>query len=227
MLLPLHPRRAQQLLQDVLEIDSNLTPQLSSKGLPERLRELQRLNLIGIQAAKRGSEFQLLQTLNSHTEKVKLRLTKDGSTVRILGTNLVSVSLTTIKQILLHPTIPHGFSIRIGEETGENNDDIAPFSLRDIFIAGSAEVLNFWVVALTCGVNAFQQHQLRQSRCFPDVKEADLVWQAVRLRIFELSGVIGMSAAIQKVLRSIPDQDLEQSEALRNRLKFFQCSMID
>ncbi|KAL3662209.1 hypothetical protein V7S43_012540 [Phytophthora oleae] len=227
--LPLHSRRAQQLFQDVLLTDSELTPQLSNKSLPERLRELQRLNLIGIQQAKRGTQFHLIRVaiasnLPNEAEEVKLTLTKDGSTLQVLGTDFVSVSLVEIKGITLHSTISHSFSLQFEEETGDNNEEIAPLSTRDIFVAESGEALNCWVVALTCGVNAFQQQLSVQPKCFPDDKEAGLVWQAVRLRIFELSGVVGMPTAIENVLRTIPDQDLEQSEALRYRLKFLQCS---
>ncbi|KAG4038440.1 hypothetical protein PC123_g25997, partial [Phytophthora cactorum] len=216
--LPLHPRRAQQLFQDALLTDYELTPQLSDKSLPQRLLELQRLNLIGIQDAKRGTRFQRIRASNPHneSEEATLMLTTDGSTIQVkteTNAGIESLPLVKIKGITLQETPLNSFSLQLDDPVDGNSVGVG-----DIFVASNADTLNRWVVALTCGVNAFQQHQATQLN-YRDTKQADLVWQAVRLRIFELAGVLGMPTAIDHVTRAIPEQDYRQSEALRRRLK--------
>ncbi|KAF4046208.1 hypothetical protein GN244_ATG01357 [Phytophthora infestans] len=219
--LPLHPRRAQQLFQDVLLTDSELTPKLSDKSLPRRLLELQRLNLAGIQEGKRGTRFQHIPASNpqNEAEEVTLTLTKDGSTLQVATetqTGIISISLVDIKGLLLQETPLNSFSLLL-DDPGDGDDNIG------IFVASSADMLNRWVVALTCGVGAFQRLDTAQQSS-PDAMQADLVWQAVRLRIFELAGVLGIPAAIDHVTLAIPDQDYQQSETLRRRVQFLQCN---
>ncbi|ETP27447.1 hypothetical protein F441_00064 [Phytophthora nicotianae CJ01A1] len=177
--LPLHPRRAQQLFQDVLVKDSELTPQLSDKSLPQRLFELQRLNLIGIQEAKRGTRFQRIRASSPHNEfeEVTLVLTKDGSTIQVKTetcAEIVSILLVKIKRIKLFVTPLNSFSLQLDDLVDGDGNAV---EAGDIFVASNADTLNRWMVALTCGVNAFQQHQAAQVN-YPDAKQADLVWQA-------------------------------------------------
>ncbi|KAG7392552.1 hypothetical protein PHYPSEUDO_000240 [Phytophthora pseudosyringae] len=211
--LPLHPRRAQQLFQEVLLTDSELTPQLLEKSLPQRLLELQRLNLGGIQEAKRGTRFQRVRVAtdsNPHAEaeaeEVTLTLTKDGSTLQVATETAdltASLRLIDITGIVLHMAPLHSFSLQLD---GGNNDEAG----AAVFVASSADALHRWIVALTCGVNAFQQQESSPLN-FSDAKQADLVWQAVRLRVFELAQVLGMATAIDHVTGTIPRQDFEQA----------------
>lgn len=48
-------------------------------------------------------------------------------------------------------------------------------------------------------VNAFQRQLEQQDTMFSDAKAVDLVWQAARLRIFELAQVMPLSEAIDHV----------------------------
>ncbi|KAG3124563.1 hypothetical protein C6341_g26112 [Phytophthora cactorum] len=118
--LPLHPRRAQQLFQDALLTDYELTPQLSDKSLPQRLLELQRLNLIGIQDAKRGTRFQRIRASNPHneSEEVTLMLTTDGSTIQVkteTNAGIESLPLVKIKGITLQETPLNSFSLQLDD----------------------------------------------------------------------------------------------------------------
>lgn len=184
----------------------------------------------GIQEAKRGANFQCARVMtasnpHSESEQVTLQLSKDGSTLQVATetcTGTVSVRLLDIKGLALHVTPLHSFSLQLDDLSSGNNVDVAAsVEPADVFVAPTADVLNRWVVALTCGVNAFQQHQSSEPN-FPDAKAADLVWQAVRLRIFELAGVMALPTAIEHVTQTIPDQDYQQSEALRHRVGFLQ-----
>lgn len=64
------------------------------------------------------------------------------------------------------------------------------------FKAPSAYEATQWVLALTCGANAFQQAQKNQQRSH-STQSSDLVWQGVRLRIFELALVMELHQAVQ------------------------------
>ncbi|KAG6958427.1 hypothetical protein JG688_00010511 [Phytophthora aleatoria] len=157
--LPLHPRRAQQIFQDALLTDSELTPQLSDKSLPQRLLEFQRLNLIGIQEAKRGTLFQRIRASNPHneSEEVTLMLTTDGSTLQVAtetDAGIISIPLVDIKGIKLQQTPLNSFSLQpdaMVDESGNTGE------VGDTFVASNAATLNCRMVALTCGVNTFQQ----------------------------------------------------------------------
>ncbi|RLN56231.1 hypothetical protein BBP00_00008106 [Phytophthora kernoviae] len=163
--LPLHPRRAQQLFQEILLTDAQSTPELSCQALPQRLHQLQRLNLSGVHEAKRGTTFQRIRTaadavLQIETETVTLRLAKDGSTLQIALEGdysvAVSIPLLDIQAIILHTTPVHSFSFQLdscGDGCDNNignatvNENASDFS--DIFISTSDEILNRWIVTLT------------------------------------------------------------------------------
>ncbi|KAH7472402.1 uncharacterized protein KRP23_9396 [Phytophthora ramorum] len=226
--LPLHPRRAQQLFQEILLTDAGLTPHLSEKSLPQRLHELQRLNLSGIQEAKRGTRFQRIRAATDsrphvETEAVTLQLAKDGSTLEIAPVNVdnrvASVRLLDIKELVLHATPAHSVSLQL--DADNNVDVLGTVEATDVFVAPSVESFNRWMVALTCGVNAFQQQSSEPA--FPDSKAADLVWQGVRLRVFELAQVLPLATVIKNVTNSLPEQDRQLSETLRLRLQFLRC----
>ncbi|RLN92465.1 hypothetical protein BBJ28_00002900 [Nothophytophthora sp. Chile5] len=121
---------------------------------------------------------------------------------------------------------PHSFSLHCDDVGDDNNDpeaDGGASAFGGVFVASSADVLNRWVVALTCGVSAFQQQQ-KTLPLAPDAKAADLVWQAVRLRVFELAESMALSTAVDQVAQVVPQQDLKQSEALRRRLQFLRSN---
>jgi hypothetical protein len=190
---------------------------------------LQRLNLSGIQAAKRGARFQRVRAATRSSphieiEDTTLQLAKDGSTLQVVAdAETAAIPLLAITGITIHSSPPQSFSLRLGRAGGDDDNANAAPSVQtaDLFIASSADVLNRWVVALTCGVNAFQQQ--RSEPTSPDSKATELVWQAVRLRIFELAEAKPLAAAIALVTQALPAQELRQSEALRVRLQFLRC----
>ncbi|KAJ8519612.1 hypothetical protein ON010_g18059 [Phytophthora cinnamomi] len=201
------------------------------------LRE-QRLNLNGIQEAKRGTRFQRIRvatdsTPHSEVEEVTLMLSKDGSTLQVVSDvdNLLqsSVQLVDIQGITLHATPTHSWSLQVHghDARGDNNATSVPTEgATETFVASSAVILNRWIIALTCGANAFQRQRELQSTAitFPDAKAADLVWQAARLRIFELAEILPLTEAVDHVNKSIPTLDRHQCDALRCRLQFLQCN---
>ncbi|KAE9020306.1 hypothetical protein PR003_g14411 [Phytophthora rubi] len=232
--LPLHPRRAQQLFQEVLLTDAEL---LSEQSLPQRLQQLQRLNLSGIQEAKRGARFQRIQAAadsspHNEGEQVTLKLSKDGSTLQMLsdadGTVTASLQLVDVQGITLHATPIHSFSLKLSQHDDEPDNNATTVGATNTLVASSEGDLNRWVLALTCGVNAFQRQRERQCTepFSPDAKAADLVWQAARLRIFELAEVMPLPEAIDHVTKSVPTRDFQQCEALRCRLKFLQFDAV-
>ncbi|KAE9333597.1 hypothetical protein PF008_g14373 [Phytophthora fragariae] len=235
--LPLHPRRAQQLFQEVLLTDAELTPHISEQSLPHRLQQLQRLNLSGIQEAKRGTRFHRIQAAtdsspHDEVEQVTLKLSKDGSMLQVLsdtdGAVTASLQLVDVQGITLHATPIHSFSLKLSQYDNEQDNNAATVGATNTLVASSEGDLNRWVLALTCGVNAFQRQRERQcTEPFPpDAKVADLVWQAARLRIFELTEVMSLPEAIDHVSKSVPTCDFQQCEALRCRLQFLKFGAV-
>ncbi|KAE9014612.1 hypothetical protein PR002_g14172 [Phytophthora rubi] len=146
--LPLHPRRAQQLFQEVLLTDAEL---LSEQSLPQRLQQLQRLNLSGIQEAKRGARFQRIQAAadsspHNEGEQVTLKLSKDGSTLQMLsdadGTVTASLQLVDVQGITLHATPIHSFSLKLSQHDDEPDNNATTVGATNTLVASSEGDLN-------------------------------------------------------------------------------------
>ncbi|GMF13308.1 unnamed protein product [Phytophthora lilii] len=162
--------------------------------------------------------------------QVTLVLTKDGSALQITSEHdeieATSIALLDITGITVQTAPLFSFSLQSDvEDIEDDNNERSGVMTPDTFVAPNADVLTRWVVALTCGINAFQQqHQQQSSKpSSSDGKAAELVWQAVRLRIFELATVIPLPTAIEYVIVTIPQNDLQQCKALRERLQFLRC----
>ncbi|KAF1316549.1 hypothetical protein FI667_g15310, partial [Globisporangium splendens] len=199
-------------------------------SLPKRIQQLQALEaqyLEGVYAAKRGDTLALGPPSPStigdtiSTAQVTLRLRSDGSTLDISPTTKLdadgdevsvcgsqSIRLVDIQQLVLHPD--HGFSLRIRKDNSGATSSNASSSSQ-IFLAASSEVLNQWVLTLTCGANAFQQQQQLQkdnnnnSVATQSQSTQSLIWQTARLRIFELSREMDLVDAVTSVTQRVCD----------------------
>lgn len=188
-------------------------------------------------------------TLSSgDSQCVTLRLTEDGSRLQVLqlasaGSEpgaaeqedktlvvLTSVALIEIQRIVVSSTREFGFSLCLrggscfNEEDDHSNSSSTSTSNSTAFVAPSAAELNQWVLMLTCGANAFQQQQQQ----LPPECGDPLLWQAARLRIFELAELLPLRDAVESVadgVQRLPrsTKSTSQDDSSRPQL-FLVCS---
>ncbi|GAB9473197.1 hypothetical protein Gpo141_00010353 [Globisporangium polare] len=215
--LPLHPRKAQQVFFELIQWKTELTPQIAMTSLSKRIQHVQEQYLAGVYEAKRGQEFDCRPSLaaDKAPQRVVLRLTRDGSALQLLQATeeedesqlllIKSVKLVDIQRIGVLSPPELGFRLQICDPGSNQNDaehqdepERTPallFTLPTELAASSATALRHWVLALTCGANAFQQ-QLQREKTGPQQPMTSLIWQAARLRIFELAHVVPLHDAV-------------------------------
>lgn len=120
------------------------------------------------------------------------------------------VKLVDIRQIVVLSPPENGFSLQLcapssNQSNDEHQHEDDPLSAVLLTIptesaASSAAILREWVLTLTCGTNAFQQQQQLQSETIESPRPMmSLIWQAARLRIFELAHVLPLHEAVALV----------------------------
>lgn len=178
--------------------------------------------LAGVYEAKRGHEFDYRSSSSAdeNPQRVVLRLARDGSALRVLlrvteqeedkpQLPIKSVKLVDIRQIVVLSPPENGFSLQLCAPSSNQNydehqheDNPLPAVLLTTpteSAASSAAILQEWVLTLTCGTNAFQQQQLQSETTESPRSMTNLIWQAARLRIFELAHVLPLHEAVALV----------------------------
>lgn len=147
---------------------------------------------------------------------------RDGSALQILqldqGENeaqlllIKSVKLVDIRQIVVLAPPEIGFQLQLCDPSSNQNDSdevqeqeelepVSPllFTVPTELAASKAAIVNQWVLTLTCGVNAVQQQLQSERSSKPEPPMTNLIWQAARLRIFELISVLPLPDAVALV----------------------------
>lgn len=150
-----------------------------------------------------------------------------------------SVNLVDIEQIILSTELhPRGFSLRLRRDSfahDGNDPNASSRFLNGVFVcAASAALFNQWVLTLTCGANAFQQQKKKEDDDVNNESSShgaqatrNLIWQAVRLRIFELGHVMELANAAATVTRGchdILDAEQQECEGLQDAPFFLTCA---
>lgn len=133
-----------------------------------------------------------------------IRIAEDGATLQCdqvaseKDVEPLLLPLTAIQFIALYPTTPRAFSLGLAPDNEQYDQLQGELTLVD----DDDRVFREWILALTCGVNAFQQRQRRQQPA-NNISPADLLWQGVRLRIFELANGAKLIDAVSTVTRKL------------------------
>ena len=158
--------------------------------------------LRGVQVMKRASDFDF--RISHRHCRVRLQLSADGRVLQLIQDNTTSIGkeeatqwteeqasirLESIQNITVHSDAT--FSIH-------TTSDASPVLHQAVLTAETVEMTRVWVISLVCAVNASTTAEKKTTAAEDGTSQlSGLIWQALRLRIFELSSVLPLSLAIR------------------------------